>query len=242
MPEENENATGAAEVSPEGHQESDAVPPGQAKVESCKCECRQKSYWAKPENWVSLGTLGAVTIYTGITAVILCNSAKQLDQVIAANELTRYSLTAVSRAFVVFQGIKITQGPASWKIAPKWENTGNTGTYELGIFKSCPVATDEIANPVATIAATPTTLGPKQKISIEPCEIGAADIDLVRGHHRHLYVVGRAEYKDTVTVWPHSRYQYVTKSCAEIVDLVDANNYGLRLCPTHNCADDDCKK
>ena len=55
----------------------------------------------QPENWVSLLTLIAVSIYTGITALMWCNSTRQLSTVIEGNKISREAFTSVQRAFVI---------------------------------------------------------------------------------------------------------------------------------------------
>ena len=62
---------------PESSDKPSPMPSGQPPLEPQSCPTKKRGYFSKPENWVSLLTLIAVSIYTGISAIILYYQREQ---------------------------------------------------------------------------------------------------------------------------------------------------------------------
>ena len=85
MSDNSDGATEKSAASDSGQRETITVAARKPEIKSCKCNCDEKGYFAKKENWVSLGTLAALVIYTGFTFCILRSSQQQA--VIISNQL-----------------------------------------------------------------------------------------------------------------------------------------------------------
>ena len=151
MAQANEGGEGGAEASAQRQDEAQFITSRQTISEANSCHSNQGGYFSKPENWVSLLTLIAVSIYTGITALMWCNSTRQLSTVIEGNKISREAFTSVQRAFVTVSSfdtpLRMSDLPGhpgeqfkSWWFIPNIRNSGNTPTKNMRYFigATCP--------------------------------------------------------------------------------------------------------
>jgi hypothetical protein len=70
MVEQSESRNGSRSTSRDGEGEAETVPSCHPPIKTSNSDHPEKRYFAKPENRVAFGTLVAVAIYTGITALM----------------------------------------------------------------------------------------------------------------------------------------------------------------------------
>jgi hypothetical protein len=79
MAEDDNSVENNAAAGPQGRGEAVPVSRGKTEEKSCKCKCQQNHYFSqKTKDFISLGTLIAVCVYTGITIALWCNGTQQL--------------------------------------------------------------------------------------------------------------------------------------------------------------------
>lgn len=174
-----------------------------------------------------------------------------------AGDIAREAMITSNRAYVHYDGCEwishrqITDGRVFWKIHVKWSNAGNTPTRALSVLmrwelreQPLPVNFDfeggmETLGPLATIA-------PKGTIRML-FAVNGADLAAIRNGTKHLYVWGRALYRDVFQDTP----QRVTRFCVVATDITgdpeqEWNDQGNRVgiifssYGAHNCADEEC--
>ena len=78
MPKDNSSQS-HTDTGPEGHGEAIPVAGRKAEKEPCSRNCCEETYFShKTKDFISLFTLIAVSVYTGITILLWCNSNKQI--------------------------------------------------------------------------------------------------------------------------------------------------------------------
>jgi hypothetical protein len=148
MAEENEGSKPKTQTADDSGREAVSIDPRQTPIGRPINSHRKKSgYFNKPKNWVSLGTLVFVIIYTVITALMWRTNDRQLAAVIEGNKTNREAFTAVQRAFVVVS--ELTQAPFDyggghdgWTFFPAIKNTGYTPTANLVFLDVTPYNLD----------------------------------------------------------------------------------------------------
>ncbi|MGH6673154.1 MAG: hypothetical protein ACRECV_14435 [Xanthobacteraceae bacterium] len=128
MTQEDESTESDSEITAEGHRKADAIEAGKPKPCCCKPNYPKKKYFSQPENRVAFATLIILGIYTGITILLWCNSADQV-------QISRDSEIASNRAWIAPLTIKLIKDEV---IRPNqiityvlsYENTGHSPALE----------------------------------------------------------------------------------------------------------------
>ena len=137
-------------------------------------------------------------------------------------EVEKLSMTASDRAYVQHPGIQWRSHPTDdrgliWRLHPRWLNAGNTPARNLRIAIAFEIRDEpygeDFAFPLDLGSAPPETLAPKSELFTGPFDISAADLLLVKGGQRNVYVWGLAEYRD---VYPGTPLR-ITKMCVKAV-------------------------
>jgi hypothetical protein len=256
---DNNSTESDATAGPEGHSEAAPVLGRETKEKSCKCKYEQKPYFSqRVKDFISLLTLIAVSLYTGITILLWCNSNQQLSAVIESNKTNRESLTSVQRAFIAPSITIEAQGTGDqikWLVVPFIENTGNTPTrslraniigtlgpdyQELGFQKSLDAEVGY--NQGVEIGGVPPTqafLGPHAKVSYMSLEHTQQQLKMISTGEWASVLAGTIHYYDVFDRTPEHITEYCYRLHAKqhpdgILEPVSGQ------CEWFNCADDEC--
>jgi hypothetical protein len=205
---------------------------------------------------------GVVLFLTELTLRdTLMETRKAANAAEDAAGIAKQALTQGSRAFVFVKGggdgiiLKTVKEDGrrhpSLQINPIWENTGNTRTVDLEIKIFCHMDGTSGLTPFDYSnegEAAKIVLGPKQTEPVGRCLARFPDNtdDFVKVAH-YFYVGGQARYRDVFD----SKYTHVTQYCRQfLLNKIDSDpvtgivTYSVgsesHLCPTHNCADEEC--
>jgi hypothetical protein len=251
--EKNHSGDHATIASTQGGGEAEA---GQAP--SSSPEYQKKGYFQKPENWIALGTLVAVVIYTGITALMWCVSNRQLAQVIESNKVQRLS----QRAFVYLDKVVwrtvekdttprviaggVQQVTKVVEIAIVLTNNGNTAAA-ITVDQTCPGSENPVPEPFTLFTwddtmAIQQIIGPKQTIEIALCA-ELTDDDVARNAPGFIlqYIVGEIRYHDLVEPNNNRFTQFAMQLRFFNEDLADLHGRAVAI-GKHNCTEQNCPK
>ncbi|MGD0335031.1 MAG: hypothetical protein ABSA90_17535 [Xanthobacteraceae bacterium] len=179
-------------------------------------------------------------------------------------QLTREAFIADKRAFVFAKGLLSFYEPGNagqfnWRLAPVWENSGDTPTRGMQIYTDCLLSNSRMP---ATFDFTytdpasppgPGLLGPKmpgtggQAPHFPSAAITPQDILDIQGNRKFLYLWGWARYSDILPNTPRR----ITRFCWQIFVAGDplafnpsVDPQSIRFSNVHqargNCADDEC--
>ena len=171
-------------------------------------------------------------------------------------DIAKLSMVASERAYVHFNGCRWISHPEDgrifWRIRASWINSGNTPTRGLHIYVHLDSRDDEIPQdyrfvPDPTVKPIPATISPKGIVESGCWDITGMDLVTVSKGNKHLYIWGRAVYRD---VFPETK-DHVTKFCVVATNLTgdplspwhaERNPFDIAFAvyPRHNCADEDC--
>lgn len=213
-----------------------------------------KGYFRKPKNWVALATLFCVGCYTYITFRLFFVGARAFvyfDRAIievvdkpvppeSNGALTAYNLPSVTHR-VVSMNFALT-------------NAGNTPTKNARVVLHCaPVSANELQkdDPFSKLkwdeaVARSEIIGPKQTITVGPCEFEATSEIFLNARMGIVpfVLLGEIRYEDRVTFWPWSPQHVTHFSQQLLVDAYDEKFGNIRASTTsigkHNCTDEDC--
>jgi hypothetical protein len=225
----------------------------------------EKSYWKKPETYVSLATLLAVLTYTGVqiyqTHVIsVSNTVSERAFVSISFQLggpsyggsakTAWSVGDITNAII--------EGAASnlvgYDIIGHLTNSGNTGTKALTFFMKCVPSTEQLQEPWSILyqsvnnpVQTPQYLGPHESTQTL-CGFSGAQLRAMAAGKLFGYVMMDLKYQDRlVDDWHKTQ---ATAVIAKVqfepgiephtglqgeIPKVYLAGYGR-----HNCADEEC--
>ena len=204
----------------------------------------------------------AQVIVAGIGLFIVWRTLKAVErQAIAAVDSTgiaKLSMVASDRAYVHFSGCRwvshthIDDSHIFWRIRVRWINGGNTPTRGLKIYGHFDLRDDELPRdyqfaPDQKVKLTQATIAPSGVIESGGWDIKGTDLAAISQGNKHLYVWGRAVYRD---VFPETQ-EHITKFCVVATNLTgdplkpwDANtnpfDIAFAIYRQHNCADEDC--
>jgi hypothetical protein len=170
------------------------------------------------------------------------------------------ALTKGQRAFVYFSpdvlgnaNINKSAKKLYWIFRVPIQNSGDTPTRRMEDHISAQVFDGEIPDGFAysdrgNTKSYAVVLGPKQGFYSGPALVDADDAKSVWLGKKHLYLWGWARYKDVFQI--NSAPPHQTKFCYEVsfgndpssIPLIEKRAVGVwgSLCPTHNCADEEC--
>lgn len=137
MVEENKSAAGDGADGGDSQQEAQPVPARKPEVKAYCGQCPEKPYFSKPENWIHLGTLLAIGIYTGITALIWCTSNRQFGAVVESNRISNEAMIASNRAWIAPIGVellKMVQEGQKIEYRLSYQNTGHSPAEQATFF------------------------------------------------------------------------------------------------------------
>jgi hypothetical protein len=252
MAEENKGAASNARDGGEGQEKSNAVAAVQPEPKKCRCCKCKKSYFSKPENWVHLGTLIAVGIYTGVSALIWCTNNQQLGAIVEANRISSASFIAAQRAYMAYDGVnyahnEISPGIFEYSVSPKIGNSGNTPTKDLTIKVNCwldPKTEDEPFSDFASqkIEHLPGFYGPKAVLQAIACNYTLDQAKAIMNKMLHSYMAADIRYWDFVDPKaPEHVSQFVLEFMITHVDEKGGGLVGgVAQRGHHNCADQAC--
>ncbi|MFZ3217691.1 MAG: hypothetical protein WA192_16655 [Candidatus Acidiferrales bacterium] len=206
-------------------------------------------------DWLPIGINAALAVI-GVFAI--CIYGDQLSQMRTANEISKESLVSVQRAFVGFSGaiigMKIPDGIGkhivTMRLNTPWINSGNTPTKDavsqvnwISLPGGLP---DNFSYPDLANA-------PKSQFALGPKVAGNTTLDVPIEYFEatskkttRLFVYGWFTYRDIFSNTPLR----LTEFCDEIIDvkanfpLSDPNanvTWGVALCGSHNCNDEQCE-
>jgi hypothetical protein len=258
MIEKDEGDGSLANAGAENGGEAGRILPGHPPPDARNSNPQKEGYFRKPENWVSLGTLVAVMIYTGITGLMWCTSNRQLVAVIEANRINQDSYQSTQRAFITTSKVEfIPRGEngqiTGWMFHVVVKNSGNTPTVH---FQSAPNAVSSPLTPddpeiryerIATQSAqipleqrrrmVRAVIGPRDEIIHGeigmPLHLLQADI----ANRISLHLTAAIHYEDIFHKKHVTKYCYVIGLNTE-PDGILKPSYGM--CGHWNCADDEC--
>lgn len=124
MTQGDEGTEGNAGTPGQRQQETIAIAPGRPVGETESSHGDQRGYWSKPEHWVSLLTLIAVSIYTGITALLWCNSNEQIA-------ISRDNEHRQLRAYLYVRRFPIAVSPTTASAIIEIDHAGATPAYNV---------------------------------------------------------------------------------------------------------------
>jgi len=194
---------------------------------------------------------GAIVLITLIYTVF---AGLQWCSIRESNRINQEALLSVQRAHVNFKtiestGIRDAQGRiTAWHFFPQWENSGTTPTKIMRQHSSAKWSKETLPhdfdfNDVGPNDNINTLLAPKAIVSTGPLIIRPEVIAGLKEGKLHLFFWGWAAYSD---IFQNSK-AHLTEFCYELtVSYGDVTTgEGIRflyvLCPSHNCADEDCK-
>jgi hypothetical protein len=198
-----------------------------------------------PENLPNIGLL-----FAGIVGIIVAICT--LKAIERQADLMESSLVAVQRAFVFPKGVEstvhivdaATNKTTEWHLWIPWENSGLTPTKALEIHVNWLSQKHPLPKgydfPDLDPKNTLYVLGPKATTSCGPLKIPAQDLVGVKKGTHHLYIWGRATYRDVFK----QTITHVTKFCWKITDVLgdptsDKVVIHFAAHDEHNCADED---
>lgn len=252
MAQDDNSANGDASTPDQRQEEAVTVTPGQSEIKAETGRDKWCRYFSKPKNRISFLTLIAVSIYTGITLFLWCNSNEQV-------KVSRDTEERQLRAYVIVNKVQaITYGGREdgingplWALYPIIENTGATPTKELLIQGLEVLGTKEqwfaMKNfpwrDPSGITGKHAVLGPKDETLGTGSYTGATDLDqMSRG-------ILRSEMSGLVTYHDVFGHRHRTEYCMALTfPRADYANYAIGQairsngtpCPQHNCTDEEC--
>ncbi len=191
-------------------------------------------------------------------------SRRLADAAVEATEINRKALDAVQRPFMFVKDVEFVKfvDSLNFHIRIIWENGGNTSTKDLTIENGCLFSDTPVSDPYNTPETTfwgttsPRQLnkyqmfvGPKQSTYAFGCLMPSFFVAInqtlrnILSDKQHFYLVGKAEYRDTL----NPSYLHVTEYCRIVIrlaldDKLSSMTGDTLPCPEHNCADEECKK
>jgi hypothetical protein len=222
-------------------------------------------WWMKKEKTFTDWCVAAFTFVLAAAAIyqfIVMNG--QLYQLEVSNEMGRITMKSVQRAFVTFStkvemATTVENGKViSW--SPEIPITNSGDTEAKGLLERANIYVSEKEMPKDF--AFPDTGEPQQGVLVPrdsvPYEAPGIPITAIQSIQKggHVYVYGWAKYWDVFQVvgkprpdWPEMK-KHITKFCYELSlnstnGDVTSPKYNppsrMKLCPLHNCTDEDCK-
>jgi hypothetical protein len=206
-------------------------------------------------DWLPIGINATLTVI-GIFAI--CIYGDQLNQMRTAIEISKESLVSVQRAVVSFSGsvigTKIPDGTGkhvvTMRLNTPWINSGNTPTKDAVSQVNAILLPDGLPDnftypDIANVPKSQFALGPKVAGNTT-MDVPIEYVDEVGKKTTRLFVYGWFAYQDIFSSPPLR----LTGFCDEIVDVKSnvplrdpsANvTWGVALCHSHNCNDDQCE-
>jgi hypothetical protein len=211
---------------------------------------REKGYWQKPENYVSLLTLLAVATYTGF----------QIYQ----TYLIRDNNIVSERAFIFNEGPQVSiaryikDNTIRAVIGVPFINGGNTATKGLTTTIHCAPSVEAPPEPWVLlyrdkVEQTPEVIGPHQTVKVY-CGFTLDQLRQIRDGKLYGYLIGESVYQDRLD----DRVTHRTQFSWEVTDIniedpppnfvaIQPNaapNVRMNFVPRgqHNCADEECPK
>jgi hypothetical protein len=204
--------------------------------------------------WLPIGTNAALAVI-GVFAI--CIYGGQLGAMRDSNQINREALTSVQRAFVnmgknMQENAIIIPGQTAiqtWEFRPRLENSGVTPTrnaqnHANWIPWKGPLPDKFPFSDMGTQSTQNTRfiLGPKEAATGANLEVPFSYIKSVKDDTEQLYFYGWVSYQD---IFPKTA-EHISMYCIELTDVRGELKPGTpytflwALCPTHNCADDEC--
>jgi hypothetical protein len=206
-------------------------------------------------DWLPIGINFALAVI-GIFAI--CIYGRQLSQMRTANEISKESLVSVQRAFVGFSGSVVGtevldstgKRVVTMRLNTPWINSGNTPTKDAASWVnwiSLPGGLpDNFTYPdLAKFTEKQFALGPKVTGNTT-LDVPIEYFEQASKKTTRLFVYGWFTYRDIFSNTPLR----LTEFCDEIIDvkgafpLQDPNTsvtWGVTLCGSHNCNDEQCE-
>jgi hypothetical protein len=225
-----------------------------------EAEISKKWFFNHPDRIVKY--TGWLQLYTSVlaTATILMFAGTITTALILsrADETTRESFTAVQRAFVFANELKVSHGillPIYWGFGVMTENSGNTPTKEMEYLTISDLALPNdpedifLKTPKEVYGHEPTLnqrrsgdlLGPKAQMILVGSQTGLPDnvVAKMTTDRTNYYVRGVIHYHDVF----RGTEEHVTKFCFAAIPYNDGKEFkiGVERCLYWNCADADCK-
>lgn len=191
-------------------------------------------------------------------------SRRLADSAAQATEINRQTLVAVQRPFMFVKDVEFVKfmDSLTFHVRVMWENSGNTPTKDLTVENGCVFSDTLLSDPYNTPEATfwgqksPRQLhkyqmfvGPKQSTYAVGClfptflqVLNQAFMNTLLPNE-HIYLIGRAEYRDTL----NPDYLHITEYCRMVVAMTIDDKLSHMTgdtipCVEHNCADEECRK
>ncbi|MGA8090570.1 MAG: hypothetical protein WCA10_25060 [Terracidiphilus sp.] len=169
-------------------------------------------------------------------------------------QTSKEALTSVQRAFLsvnTFDITRLVKGQSfdgSVRIAFSWENGGDTPTKDMEVLVSStwlPKPMPESYPLEKMLGQHPLHMfvGPKSSSRSQPLVIPSHDVLAIYHHSGHLYIWGKAAYRDVFNGSP----VHETMFCTELTDVNGDPlgggpvNIQTASCDHGNCADEECK-
>jgi hypothetical protein len=211
---------------------------------------REKGYWRKPENYVSLLTLLAVATYIGF----------QIYQ----TYLIRDNNIVSERAFIFNDGPQVSlalytkDNTKRALMAVPFINGGNTATKGLTTTIRCVPSVEALPEPCVLlyrekVKRTPEVIGPHQSVRVY-CGFPIDQLRQIRDGKLYGYLMGESVYRDRLDDSVTHRTQFsweVTDINIEdpppdvfAIPPNAAPKVQMNFVPRgqHNCADEECPK
>ena len=208
----------------------------------------KKTRWQRFSQFLDKRTIVLITLFYTVFAGLQWCSIKK------SNFISQEALVSVQRAYVNFKtiesiGIRDAKGRiTAWHFFPQWENSGTTPTKIMRQHSNAG-ARETLPRDFDFQDVDPNNnrnilLSPKATISTGPLIIRPEVIAGVKEGRLHLFFWGWAAYRD---IFKNSK-AHLTEFCTELTISVYGDvttGKGVRFlyvsCPSHNCADEDCK-
>lgn len=195
---------------------------------------------------------GIVGIIVAICTVRSINEQVRLMQ--TSNEISRANLVSVQRAFVFMKNIEVGRavinGIVEWRFSPRWQNSGTTPTKELRLHvnwwsQPTPLPKGYDFPDIGEHTDKPVVLGPNAETLSGPFHIPTTALVGVQQGTHHVYLWGRAVYRDVFANTP----RHITKFCSKITGILgnlesmtETITFQFTSHDEYNCADEDCEE
>jgi hypothetical protein len=219
---ENNSTGNNGNVGPERQDEPVPVARGEAEIKPSKCECEQKPYFSKKKkDLISLFTLIAISVYTGITILLWCNSNRQIavSRDTEQRQLRAYVFVDTAQTVNIDDDITKDDTTALQSVIITTKNYGLTpafGVKDDGTLKftDFPPKSDVFHKLQPTGPISVETMGPQgmSKKVIEPVPnfaLGVPRKKLLKDKVKAIYVFGKIDYRDAFGFHRCTRYRYM---------------------------------
>lgn len=211
-----------------------------------RTERHKRDWWDKSNILVTAGATAVIAVATVVTVLVTIHHAEIFSGQLGVMRGQLDEMKIARQPFVFFKNLSFefehgaTPERAVIRVYPHWTNSGDNPTSRLTLSIFCNGEGHESFDykQAGTLARI---LGPKQTDAGGRCEIEITKIRQNAGVIGWAHVGGKARYFNSA----RDQAVRITEFCQSAPIIADATGVrvgldGVKICPTHNCADNEC--